>query len=179
MLSGRGKIVCRQGSLLQVSSSLVNGGSSGYLFSFTIDISETSSGNGTYRHTVNPSLSIAMTTTDNTKWNLDNITLYIGGYKKSIESGIYFEGCLSDFTFQGVDIISTYFQQYPNNTNPVKGALSAGSFSNVAQTCNDAMSTAPPTATATQIPPTTVSTATKNVASLTFLLLFALVILFL
>ena len=147
MLSGSGKIVIRQGGLLQSSSSMVVGGSSGYLFSFTIHVSETSDGNGTYRHTVNPSLSVGTTTVDNTKWNLDNTTLYIGGYKQSIDSGAFFQGCLSDFTFHGVDIISTYFQQYPNNTNPVRGDLTTGSFRNVAQTCYDALSTAQPTAT--------------------------------
>ena len=147
MLSGSGKIVIRQGGLLQSSSSMVVGGSSGYLLNFTIHVSEVPYSNLSYFYIFDTSLSRGDYTSFRKKRNFDNITLYIGGYKQSIDSGAFFQGCLSDFTFQGVDIISTYFQQYPNNTNPVRGDLTTGSFRNVAQTCSDALSTAQPTAT--------------------------------
>ena len=49
-------------------------------------------------------------------WNFDNITLFIGGYKGT--SKTQFKGCLSNFVFDGVSIIDTYFDQYPSNENP-------------------------------------------------------------
>ena len=72
------------------------------------------------------------------KWNLENATLYIGGYKSTgVRSGDFFEGCISGVMFQGIDIIGKYFQQYPSNTNPVRGSGVVGAFSNVSQTCDD------------------------------------------
>ena len=159
----------------QVASSKIAGLTSGYLFSFKLTVTQADSGNGSYSHYVASSLSVGLMTVDSTKWNLDNITLYIGGYKQSIKSGQNFEGCLSDFMFQGVNIINTYFQQYPNNTNPVKGSVTIGNFSNRAQTCDDVMSTVAPTSTKTATSnPITVGSGVVGLEVFSFLFLFAL-----
>ena len=151
------------------------------MFSLTLSVGQTSLPNGTYSHTVRSSFRTIFTVHDNIKWNYDNITIYIGGYRQPIESGSFFEGCLSDFNFQGVNIINTYFQQYPNNTNPVKGSLTVGGFSNVAQTCNDVMSTVQTSTaiTGTSITPTTRGSAIQHIPSFTwFLLAVTLTLLF-
>ena len=96
----------------------------------------------------------------NANWNFSTIKINIGGNIPDPVSAGLFEGCLSDVAFQGRDIISTYFKQYPNNTNPVRGKetfVNGGhGFSNVSERCADAMlTTKAPVATTT----TTVTTA--------------------
>ena len=49
-------------------------------------------------------------------WNFDNITIFIGGYKKNPKTN--FQGCLSDFLVNRFNIIDQYFDYYPDNTNP-------------------------------------------------------------
>lgn len=49
-------------------------------------------------------------------WNFERITLSLGGYKGTNKT--QFQGCLSNFVFDGVSIIDTYFDQYPANENP-------------------------------------------------------------
>jgi len=173
VFQGKGKLVARQSGGFSVSESNIAGATSGYLFSFTLDVTQTED-NGTYHHNFDSSLtSVSVTVKDSIKWNFDNIALYIGGYKQSIKSGSYFEGCLSDFVFQGVRIIDTYFLEYPGNTNPVKGNVTVGNFSNTAQTCDDAFSTTPPintsaTPISTSVTPTTTSHAVASAASFGF-----------
>ena len=141
---------------------------SGYMFSFTLTVTQVVLDKGTFAHQLHSNFGVALRSFDSTKWNLDKITLYIGGYKRSNNSGQNFEGCLSDFMFQGVNIINTYFQQYPNNTNPVKGSVTIGNFSNKAQTCDDVMSTVAPTS----INPTTVGSGVAGFEVYSFLLFF-------
>lgn len=134
----------------------IDGLNAGYLFSLKLSIFQTQSSNSSFRHRVTSSLGFGIDTHDDTPWNLHNITLYIGGYNQSKIAGNFFEGCLSDFMFEGVNIINRYFQQYPNNTNPRRSSIIVNSFSNVAQTCDDLMSTRPPTTTiASSVTPTT------------------------
>jgi len=178
VVKGQGQIVARQSGRLQSVRSDITIATSGNFFSFTLVVTQTVD-NGIYGHKVDLSHTAGLTVKDNIEWNFDNITLYIGGYKQSIKSGSYFEGCLSDFIFQGVNIINTYFQEYPRNTNPVKGALTVGNFSNTAQTCDDAVSTAPPTGASTSVTPTTTSRAVACAASFGFFLMFAVFVLFL
>ena len=71
--------------------------------------------------------------------SLKNVTFFIGGYNLTSEN--YFHGCLSEFVFDGVDIIETYFDQYPNNLNPTKGLFEVGDFSNQPETCEDLTTT--------------------------------------
>ena len=172
-------MAARQSGLLQAVGSNIPGVTSGYLFNLTLVVTQTVE-NGTHRHTISSSLkSSGITVEDSIKWNFDNITLYIGGYRQSVKSGVYFEGCLSDFTFQGVDIINTYFQEYPNNTNPVRGSLTSGNFNNVAQTCDDTLSTPQPTVASTSVTPTTTSRAVASAASFSVFVMFAVVAFFL
>ena len=75
---------------------------------------------------------------EDSKWNLENATIYLGGYKNvRMQTGDFFEGCISGVMFQGIDIIGKYFQQYPSNTNPMRGSGVIGAFSNVSQICDD------------------------------------------
>jgi len=179
VFQSKGQMVALQGGVLQVNRNGIADATSGYLFSFTLVVTQTVV-NGIYNHNFYSSLNSARwTVQDYTKWNFDNITLYIGGYKQSIKSGSYFEGCLSDFTFQGVNIINTYFQEYPRNTNPIKGTLTVGNFSNMAEACDDAVSTAPPTVTSTNVTPTTTSHAVASASSFGLLVIFTVVVLFL
>jgi len=70
-------------------------------------------------------------------FNLKNVTFFIGGYNHTS----FFHGCLSDFVFDGVDIIENYFDQYPNNLNPTKGLFEVGDFSNQPEACEDLTTT--------------------------------------
>jgi len=120
----------------------VSGITSGQLFEVALTISETVEDNGNYTHMLESSFkgdwySISVGVVENKPWDLDTITLYIGGYNSS--SANYFHGCLSNFVLDGVDIIETYFQQYPNNVNPSRGPLVVGNFSNVPEACDDIM----------------------------------------
>ena len=176
---GQEKTTVRQEQLYRSSTNDIAGGTSGRLFSFKLIVRQIPSVDGEdYMHIVNSSLVIGRYTTDSRKWNLDNITLYIGGYKQSINSGQNFEGCLSDFMFQGVNIIEAYFQQYPNNTNPVRGRYTSGNFSNMAETCDDSGAVTPIT---TQ-PPTSAringNSGAIGLKVFSFLFLFAFVFMF-
>ncbi|XP_065057759.1 uncharacterized protein LOC135685681 [Rhopilema esculentum] len=75
---------------------------------------------------------------EDSTWNLENATIYLGGYNREyLRTGDFFEGCISGVMFQGIDIIGKYFQQYPSNKNPVRGSRVVGAFSNVSQICDD------------------------------------------
>jgi len=142
----------------------LTGITSGFVFHFNLEISETLNDKGGYDHNVKttfdelPSKTITYTY-DNEKeaWNLDNATFFIGGYNSTSEN--YFHGCLSDFIFDGVDIIETYFDQYPNNLNPTKGQLEVGDFSNQPETCEDLTTTS---TVAPTTKPTIETTTTQN-----------------
>ena len=142
----------------------LTGITSGFVFHFNLEISETLNDKGGYDHNVKttfdelPSKTITYTY-DNEKeaWNLDNATFFIGGYNSTSEN--YFKGCLSDFIFDGVDIIETYFDQYPNNLNPTKGQLEVGDFSNQPETCEDLTTTS---TVAPTTKPTIETTTTQN-----------------
>ena len=120
--------------------------------------------NGTYHHsvftTISGSKSLVTTTKDQVTWQLDKMELFVGGYvnSKSHISESYFFGCLSNVMFQGVDIIATYFSQYPHNTNPVRGStVGSPPFATAMQNCNDVMnltSTVGPTSSTAKITPT-------------------------
>lgn len=132
----------RQNGLLQSVLQEVSGITSGELFEVDLIISETVDDDSKYKHWLQTSFkehhnTIGMTVIEKKAWDLDNITLFIGGYNSSSIS--YFHGCLSDFLLDGVDIIETYFQQYPNNINPSRGPLVVGNFSNVPEVCEDVM----------------------------------------
>merc|ERR1712136_203985 len=131
----------RQDDLLQQFLQEVSGITSGKLFEVDLIISETVDVVGNYEHTLQTSFkwdrTIGMTVVEKKPWDLDTITLFIGGYNSS--SANYFHGCLSNFVLDGVDIIETYFQQYPNNVNPSRGPLVVGNFSNVPEACDDIM----------------------------------------
>ena len=137
---------------------------SGSVFHFDLKILETLNDEGGYAHTVKtnfeeePSNTVTFgNSNDKEAWNLDNVTFFIGGYNSSSEN--YFHGCLSDFIFDGVDIIETYFDQYPNNLNPTKGQLEIGDFSNQPETCDDLTTT---TTVSSTTNPTIESTTTQN-----------------
>ena len=120
----------------------VSGITSGKLFEVDLTISETLEDDGNYTHMLESSFKgnwydISVGVVDKKPWDLDTITLFIGGYNSS--SANYFHGCLSNFVLDGVDIIETYFQQYPNNVNPSRGPLVVGNFSNVPEACDDIM----------------------------------------
>jgi len=120
----------------------VSGITSGKLFEVDLTISETVEDNGNYTHMLESSFkgnwyNMSVGVVENKPWDLDTITLFIGGYNSS--SANYFHGCLSNFVLDGVDIIETYFQQYPNNVNPSRGPLVVGNFSNVPEACDDIM----------------------------------------
>jgi len=120
----------------------VPGITSGKLFEVDLTISETVEDDGNYTHTLESAIkgnwyNMSFGLVDNNPWDLDTITLFIGGYNSS--SANYFHGCLSNFVLDGVDIIETYFQQYPNNVNPSRGPLVVGNFSNVPEACDDIM----------------------------------------
>ena len=129
-----------QDGLLQQFLQDVSGITSGELFEVDLIISETVDDDGNYKHTLQSSFkdnhhTTGFTVVEKEAWDLDYITLFIGGYNSS--SANYFHGCLSNFVFDGVDIIETYFQEYPNNVNPSRGPLVVGNFSNVPEVCDD------------------------------------------
>ena len=68
---------------------------------------------------------------DGTTWNLDEITVFVGGSKSGIMPN--FHGCLSHFVLEKVDIIDTYFDQYPKNMNPKL----VGNFNKEPEKCNN------------------------------------------
>jgi len=119
----------------------------GYVYSLRIKIDQNSKSNGSYWHNVtyaigndrNPD-SWSNSWIDDLDWDIDSVTLNIGGHNTTAPlHGNYnfFEGCLSDFMFEDVDIIQKYFEEYPNNVNPVRSSFSIGNFSHVPQTCDD------------------------------------------
>ena len=60
---------------------------------------------------------------------------------------------MSDFIYDEVNIIETYFDEYPNNVNPVRGGpFAVGDLSNEPEVCNNFI---PST---TRVPTTTSST---------------------
>ena len=82
-------------------------------------------------------------------FNFTRITIKIGrnGLPDPVASQ-FFEGCLSNFNFQGTGIIITIFRQYPLNTNPIRGKETVNKngqgFSNVSEPCDDFMTTTGP-----------------------------------
>ena len=78
---------------------------------------------------------IAFGLVDKYAWNLNNITFFIGGYNSTTEN--YFQGCLSEFVYDEVDIIETYFNEFPNNVNPTRGPFIVGDFRNEPEVCDD------------------------------------------
>ena len=95
-------------------------------------------------------------------WNLQNATLYIGGYPKIIKDSSSFVGCISDVVVKGTNIISTYFSQSgSSHTNPM---VTGGTLPENATVCNDLLRTtqAPPTTTLKTTPaPSNASSATS------------------
>jgi len=128
-------------SLRQVGSAQnVTGITSGKVFNLALIFSETLEDDGNYFYNLKPLLEqesplFSLGKIEKATWNLDDITLFIGGYRLTNET--YFQGCLSDFVFDGVDIIETYFGEYPNNVNPTRGSLVVGNFSNVPELCQE------------------------------------------
>ena len=114
---------------------------SGEIIKFAILLSEASVGNRVYTYSferfINSDNSFVYKTKYNCsrRWNLDNITIFIGGYKRTTET--YFHGCLSDFIFDGFNIINSYFDQYENDVKLSKGSLVTGSFNNDPEKCED------------------------------------------
>ena len=128
-------------SLRQVGSSQnISGITSGQVFNLALIFSENLEDDGNYFYNLTPlleqeSLLFSLGKIENSTWNLDDINLFIGGYRLTTET--YFQGCLSDFVFDGVDIIDTYFDEYPNNINPTRGSLVVGNFSHDPELCQD------------------------------------------
>ena len=126
----------------------LTGITSGSVFHFTLKLSEIvddeSYGDG-YFYKLDtwfeglPSMMSMARNANKDDLNLKNVTFFIGGYNLTSEN--YFHGCLSDFVFDGVDIIKTYFDQYPNNLNPTKGLFEVNDFSNQPETCEDLTTT--------------------------------------
>ena len=148
-----------QGSSFQ-SSSISHKLNTGYEYGFTCTLSQTMPTNVTFlrwmRIHVSGMTPFGQSINVRESWKLNTMKIFIGGYSRSIGSGQFFQGCLSDFMFQGTDMIGTYFSQYPNNTNPVRSPLTVGQFSNVAQMCGDlARPTPGPTTQPATPPPTT------------------------
>merc|ERR1719210_1811641 len=98
-----------------------------------------------------------MTALEKEPWDLEEITLFIGGYNSSAR---FFHGCLSDVVFDGVDIIEKYFVEYPNNLNPSRGPLVIGNFSNMPEICEH--SKQPTTMTSKTIHTTELTTASSS-----------------
>jgi len=118
----------------------ISGITSGRVFNLALIFTETFEDDGNYLYNLTPLLEQesplwSLGKIEKATWNLDDITLFIGGYKLTNET--YFHGCLSDFVFDGVDIIETYFDEYPNNVNPTRGSMVIGNFSNVPELCQD------------------------------------------
>ena len=160
----------------------LTGITSGFVFHFNLEISETLNDKGGYDHTVKttfdelPSKTITYSYDNNKEaWNLDNATFFIGGYNSTSDN--YFHGCLSDFIFDGVDIIETYFDEYPNNLNPTKGQLEVGDFINQPETCEDltTTSTVAPTTNPT-IQTTTTQNSSPGLQSMTYFMLFLFIL---
>ena len=116
--------------------------------------------NGTYSHSVSTRIAgfpaLTLVTKDSIKWDLDTMKLFVGGYSNAAASigASYFHGCLSNVMFQNVDVVATYFSQYPNNTNPVRGSIGSPPYATAMQNCNDVMSTVGPTSSTAKITPT-------------------------
>ena len=93
------------------------------------------------------------------KWNFENVKLYIGGYKTTVAESSQFTGCVSDVFVNGTNVITTYFNQSPNHTNPT---VHSGSLPENATECNyDIMTTTAPQSTSSgiaTIPSTTAQT---------------------
>ena len=108
--------------------------------------------------------------------------LFVGGYSNAAASisASYFHGCLSNVMFQSVDVIATYFSQYPNNTNPVRGSIGSPPYATAMQNCNDVISTVGPTSSTAKITSTKKprDAATSYKAS-AFILVVALLFIFL
>ena len=99
-------------------------------------------------------------------------------YKLTTET--YFQGCLSDFAFDGIDIIETYFDQYPNNVNPTRGSMVVGNFSNVPEFCQDIHpSPSKSTTSSTTLQTSSVTNSSNKLESIQFLiqLLFSIIVL--
>ena len=144
---------------------------SGSAFRFMLTISERLKDDGSYEHSMKSSIEESVTglkenpiafglidKNDKNAWNLNNITFSIGGYNSTTEN--YFQGCLSDFIYDEVDIIKTYFDEYPNNVNPVRGSLVVGNFRNEPEICDDFIPST--TGVATTTSPTMETTSTTN-----------------
>lgn len=134
------------GSVLQ-SMTIHSKLNTGYEYDFTCTLSQTMRTNATFYRSIRISVTglsgAAVSVPSSERWNLDTMKIFIGGYSKSMANGKLFQGCLSDFMFQGTDMIGTYFSQYPTNTNPVRSSFTVGQFSNVAQMCGDLKRTTP------------------------------------
>ena len=127
--------------------------SEGYAYAFTVTVSKQRSASG-LQHRIRvdmPPISGAGFTViiSNVTLNFTSIKIKIGGNSPDPVGAQYFEGCLSNFTFKGVDIIRRYFAEYPNNVNPVKGrptfVKNGHKFSEVAELCDDVLATTRPT----------------------------------
>ena len=121
----------------------ITGITSGYVFHFTLTLSVTLEFDGNYLYNLesyledesSPLISTSVGSIQNSTWDLHRINFFIGGYNSTSKN--YFQGCLSEFIFDGVDIIQNYFDEYPNNINPITGPLVIGNFSNTPGTCED------------------------------------------
>eukprot|EP00112_Aurelia_sp_Birch-Aquarium-sp1_P021215 Seg5648.1 transcript_id=Seg5648.1/GoldUCD/mRNA.D3Y31 product="hypothetical protein" protein_id=Seg5648.1/GoldUCD/D3Y31 len=117
---------------------------SGIAIDFTLTITQSES-NGAYNHSVKFEIrgyaNSTVNTKDNVKWDFDKMELFFGGYANPNATSMSpddFHGCFSNVMFQGVDIIATYFSQYPNNTNPVRGSrFGSPPYATAMQNCSD------------------------------------------
>ena len=157
----------------------------GNVCEFTVTVSQIRI-NGSYHHSVNTTISGSKshitTSRDNVTWDLDKMELFVGGYanSKSFIGVTYFFGCLSNVMFKGVDIIATYFRQYPKNTNPVRGnRVGSPPFSTAMQNCNDVTtststpSTVGPTSSTAKTTPTKKPGAATSYKASVFILVVA------
>ena len=134
-----------------------HGISDGYGYAFTVTVTKNQSASGLLHTLKTDILHLSRggftVIIPKVTFNFTRVTIKIGG--NSLPDPVasqFFKGCLSNFTFQGTGIISTYFRQYPKNTNPVRGKetfiKSGHGFSNVSEPCDDVMTTTGPQTTA-------------------------------
>eukprot|EP00112_Aurelia_sp_Birch-Aquarium-sp1_P025738 Seg873.12 transcript_id=Seg873.12/GoldUCD/mRNA.D3Y31 product="hypothetical protein" protein_id=Seg873.12/GoldUCD/D3Y31 len=155
---------------------------SGKAFDFTVTVTQSEGNDGTYNHSVKSELrgynSTTTSTKDNVKWDFDNMKLFFGGnYIPDLFEGSYFHGCFSNILVQGVDVIATYFSQYPNNTNPVRGSrFGSPPYATAMQNCSDVTtvaSTLGPTSSIAKITPTKKPGAAASNKASVFILMAA------
>lgn len=123
-----------------------SGLSDGYAYNFTARVAQESKSASILEYSIRIDIPALSSTAFilpnlNASWNYTAIKLKIGGNYIDPVAGHFFEGCLSNIIFNGTDIISKYFTEFPSNINPVRGkkvfVKNGHRFSNASETCND------------------------------------------